>query len=109
MGARWRRAEAICQNAGLDPTKRPKAAGADGSTSLTECWLADVERDLSAPARAEGRSRAKAQGKHMGRPPALTAPTERGRQTARAGRYVAGIGEELQCEQGDDFAPRRCK
>jgi DNA invertase Pin-like site-specific DNA recombinase len=34
--------------------------------------LADVERDLIRTRTAEGRSRAKAQGKHMGRPAALT-------------------------------------
>src|SRR5215472_1543642 len=34
--------------------------------------LADVERDLMRTRTAEGRSRAKAQGKHMGRPPSLT-------------------------------------
>src|SRR3954462_12308584 len=34
--------------------------------------LADVERDLIRTWTAEGRSRAKAQGKHMGRPPSLT-------------------------------------
>src|SRR5712675_2288896 len=34
--------------------------------------LADVERDLIRARTAEGRSRAKAQGQHMGRPPALT-------------------------------------
>jgi DNA invertase Pin-like site-specific DNA recombinase len=34
--------------------------------------LADVERDLIRTRTAEGRSRAKAQGKHMGRPPTLT-------------------------------------
>jgi len=34
--------------------------------------LADVERDLIRTRTAEGRSRAKAQGKQMGRPPALT-------------------------------------
>src|SRR3954453_19597715 len=34
--------------------------------------LADVERDLIRTRTAEGRSRAKAQGKPMGRPPALT-------------------------------------
>jgi hypothetical protein len=32
-----------------------------------------------------------------------TVAAEGGRQTARAGRYVAGIGEELQCQQGYDF------
>ena len=34
--------------------------------------LADVERDLIRTRTAEGRTRAKAQGKHMGRPPSLT-------------------------------------
>jgi DNA invertase Pin-like site-specific DNA recombinase len=34
--------------------------------------LADVERDLIRTRTAEGRSRAKAQGRRMGRPPALT-------------------------------------
>jgi len=34
--------------------------------------LADVERDLIRTRTAEGRSRAKAQGKHLGRPPSLT-------------------------------------
>src|SRR6201998_2567322 len=36
--------------------------------------LADVERDLIRTRTAEGRSRAKAQGAHMGRPPSLTTP-----------------------------------
>jgi DNA invertase Pin-like site-specific DNA recombinase len=35
--------------------------------------LADVERDLIRTRTAEGRSRAKARGQHMGRPPKLTA------------------------------------
>jgi DNA invertase Pin-like site-specific DNA recombinase len=34
--------------------------------------LADVERDLIRTRTAEGRSRAKARGQHMGRPPRLT-------------------------------------
>ena len=34
--------------------------------------LADVERDLIRARTAEGRTRAKARGKHMGRPPSLT-------------------------------------
>ena len=34
--------------------------------------LADIERDLIRTRTAEGRTRAKAQGKHMGRPPSLT-------------------------------------
>jgi DNA invertase Pin-like site-specific DNA recombinase len=51
--------------------------------------LADVERDLIRTRTAEDRSRAKAQGKHMGRPPSFdTSPTKRGHQTARAGRYA---------------------
>jgi DNA invertase Pin-like site-specific DNA recombinase len=39
--------------------------------------LADVERDLIRTRTAEGRSRAKAQGKHMGRPPSLTPRQQR--------------------------------
>jgi DNA invertase Pin-like site-specific DNA recombinase len=55
--------------------------------------LADVERDLIRTRTAEGRSRAKERGQPMGRPPSLTTGTaERGHQTPRAGRYVAGIG-----------------
>src|ERR1700738_4524050 len=51
---------------------------ADTSTSTGRLMLAvlgglaDVERDLIRTRTAEGRSRAKAQGKHMGRPPSLT-------------------------------------
>src|SRR5215813_7720061 len=49
------------------------------------CWsrlavlggLADVERDLIRTRTAEGRSRAKAQGKPMGRPPSLTPAQQR--------------------------------
>src|SRR5215469_6023526 len=48
--------------------------------------LADVERDLIRTCTAEGRSRAKAQGKHMGRPPALT-PAQ---QTEAAHRHARG-------------------
>src|SRR5215472_5091884 len=44
--------------------------------------LAEVERDLIRTRTAEGRSRAKAQGKHMGRPPALT-PTQQKEATRR--------------------------
>src|SRR6516225_307749 len=44
--------------------------------------LADVERDLIRTRTAEGRSRAKAQGKQMGRPPALTL-TQRKEATRR--------------------------
>ena len=44
--------------------------------------LADVERDLIRTRTAEGRSRAKAQGQHMGRPPTLT-PEQRKEATKR--------------------------
>jgi DNA invertase Pin-like site-specific DNA recombinase len=64
--------------------------------------LADVERDLIRTRTAEGRSRAKAQGKHIW---AVPDPTERGHQTARAGRYVAGIGGQLR-PQHIHHAPR---
>jgi DNA invertase Pin-like site-specific DNA recombinase len=68
--------------------------------------LADVERDLIRTRTAEGRSRAKAQGRHMGRPPTLKpGAAERGHQTARRGRYVAGISEELR-PQHFHHAPR---
>jgi DNA invertase Pin-like site-specific DNA recombinase len=39
--------------------------------------LADVERDLIRTRTAEGRSRAKAQGQHMGRPPRLRSAAQR--------------------------------
>jgi DNA invertase Pin-like site-specific DNA recombinase len=44
--------------------------------------LADVERDLIRTRTAEGRSRAKARGQQMGRPPALT-PTQQKEATRR--------------------------
>jgi DNA invertase Pin-like site-specific DNA recombinase len=44
--------------------------------------LADVDRDLIRTRTAEGRSRAKAQGKHMGRPPSLT-PAQQKEATRR--------------------------
>src|ERR1700747_2599104 len=47
--------------------------------------LADVERDLIRTRTAEGRSRAKAQGKHMGRPPSLT-PAQQKEATRRRAR-----------------------
>src|SRR5436305_10909650 len=72
--------------------------------------LADVERDLIRTRTADGRSRAKAKGKHMGRPPSLTGTAERGHQTARAGCYVAGIGRQLRpqhCHHAPNHARRR--
>src|SRR5246127_4590324 len=50
--------------------------------------LADVERDLIRTRTAEGRSRAKERGKHMGRPPSLTPahPKEAIKRRARGAR-----------------------
>jgi hypothetical protein len=72
--------------------------------------LADVERDLTRTRTAEGRSRAKAQGKHMGRRLLLsnTSTAERGHQTPRTGRYVAGIGRQLR-PQHIHHAPRHAR
>jgi hypothetical protein len=68
--------------------------------------LADVERDLIRTRTAEARSRAKAQGKAMGRPPFLdTGTAERRYQTARRGRDVEGIGGQLR-PQHRHHAPR---
>src|SRR5215469_1978898 len=58
--------------------------------------LVDIEHDLIRTRTAEGRSRAKVQGRHMGRPPALPRATERGHRTPRARRYAARIGVQLQ-------------
>jgi DNA invertase Pin-like site-specific DNA recombinase len=58
--------------------------------------LADVERDLIRTRTAEVRSRAKAQGQPMGPTPFPDGSAERGDQTARAGRYVAGISRQLE-------------
>ena len=46
--------------------------------------LADVERDLIRARTAEGRSRAKARGTHMGRPPALTSQQQAEARQRRA-------------------------
>jgi DNA invertase Pin-like site-specific DNA recombinase len=46
--------------------------------------LADVERDLIRTRTAEGRSRAKAGGKHMGRPPSLTPEQKKEAASRRA-------------------------
>jgi DNA invertase Pin-like site-specific DNA recombinase len=70
--------------------------GLDTGTSTGRLMIAvlggpaDVERDLIRTRTAEGRSRAKAQGKALGRP-----QTEKEHQTTRAGRYIAGIGRQL--------------
>ena len=55
--------------------------------------LADVERDLIRTRTAEGRSRVKAQGKHMGRPPTLNPAS-----TRRSGkRPPYGARKALRC------------
>lgn len=54
--------------------------------------LADVERDLIRVRTAEGRSRAKARGQHMGRPAALTLPQQ---QEARQRRQDGATLQEL--------------
>jgi DNA invertase Pin-like site-specific DNA recombinase len=46
--------------------------------------LADVERDLIRTRTAEGRSRAKKNGQHMGRPPKLTATRQAEARRRRA-------------------------
>jgi DNA invertase Pin-like site-specific DNA recombinase len=56
--------------------------------------LADVERDLIRTRTAEGRSRAKAQGKHMGRPPSLT-PAQQKEAVRR--RAQGATLDELAC------------
>src|SRR4051812_25538677 len=53
--------------------------------------LGDVERDLIRTRTAEGRSRAKAQGKHMGRPPTLT--PEQQKEAARRRAQGATLDE----------------
>ena len=63
---------------------------ADTSTSTRRLMiavlggLADVERDLIRTRTAEGRSRAKACGQHMGRPPKLTAQQQTAARRRRA-------------------------
>ena len=58
--------------------------------------LADVERDLIRIRTAEGRSRATAQGKHMGRPPSLTPAQQKEATRRRAqGATLQEIGGQL--------------
>ena len=77
--------------------------------------LADVERDLIRTRTAEGRSRAKAQGKHMGRPPSLTPRRNRkrpsgGARRARRSTNLPGAtmsaGRRFHALQSDVAAPR---
>ena len=70
---------------------RPLAAPwADTATSIGRLMiavlggLADVERDLIRTRTAEGRSRAKARGQHMGHPPKLTPQQQKEARRRRA-------------------------
>ena len=54
--------------------------------------LADVERDLIRTRTAEGRSRAKARGQHMGRPPKLT-PQQQQKEARRRRAQGATLKE----------------
>jgi hypothetical protein len=62
--------------------------------------LADVERDLIRTRTAEGRSRAKARGQHMGRPPALTRQQQ---AEARQRREYGATLQELAASMNDDL------
>ena len=71
---------------------------ADTSTSTGRLMLAvlgglaDVERDLIRTRTADGRSRAKARGSHMGRPPKLTpAQRQEARQRPELGEPVSDV------------------
>src|SRR5262252_3879782 len=76
--------------------------------------LADVERDLIRTRTAEGRSRAKAEGKHMGRPPSLT-PAQQEEATRRRAQgvtllelvdsYDRGISTMRRTTRGEERAP----
>ncbi len=72
---------------------------ADTSTS-TGCLmiavlggLADVERDLITTRTAEGRSRAKTRGQHMGRPPKLTQQQEEARKRRAEGATLKELAD----------------
>ena len=65
--------------------------------------LADLERDLIRT--AEGRNRAKLQGKHFVRPLSLNRPNKGRPPDGGAGRYVAGISGQLR-PQHIHHAPR---
>src|SRR3954453_5784007 len=95
---------------------------ADTSTSTGRLMLAvlgglaDVERDLIRTRTAEGRSRAKARGKHMGRPPSMT-PAQQKEATRRraqgatlqelAHSYNVGISTIRRVTRADRVKTRR--
>jgi DNA invertase Pin-like site-specific DNA recombinase len=88
IGRRGARAERVPAPAGVASGYGPAEPSANTGTSTGRLMiavlggLADVERDLIRTRTAEGRSRAKARGKHMGRPPSLT-PAQQKEATRR--------------------------
>ena len=67
--------------------------------------LEDVERDLIRTRTAEGRSRAKAQGKHMGRPASLTLAQQKEASRRRA---QGATLQELADSYDRSIATMRC-
>ena len=65
--------------------------------------LADVERDLIRTRTAEGRSRAKARGQHMGRPPKLTPQQQKEARRRRAEGATLRACQGYNVGAGDDF------
>ena len=69
--------------------------------------LADVERDLIRTRTAEGRSRAKARGQHMGRPPSLTPQQQVEARRRRAeGETLKELARSYNVSPGDDIPAR---
>jgi DNA invertase Pin-like site-specific DNA recombinase len=72
---------------------------ADTATSTGRLMIAvlggldDVERDLIRTRTAEGRSRAKARGQHMGRPPALTPQQQAARKRRDEGATLKELAQ----------------
>ena len=82
---------------------------ARGSMMAVLGGLADVERNLIRTRTAEGRSRARLKGSTWaGRLTSHRQQQKEARQTARAGRYVAGIGRQLR-PQHRHHAPRHAR
>ncbi len=72
--------------------------------------LADVERDLIRTRTAEGRSRAKARGQHMGRPPKLTPQQQREARRRRAeGATLKELAKSYNVGQVDYFTAWRSR
>jgi DNA invertase Pin-like site-specific DNA recombinase len=66
--------------------------------------LADLERDLIRTRTAEGRSRAKARGQHMGRPAKLTPQQQKEARRRRGdGATLKELAKSYNVGRGDDF------